>query len=165
MWKEAVIAVVLMALAGWYFWPVRATITLTRDEINAGAVEAAITDYRREYDWKTKTWTADVRTREDAIQSVLVDMGEHPDIIATRDAYARRFSIPTVYTGYVQRGTQIALAKRLRGEQMAMPELKVAKGYHITRAFGSAAMVKDGDPEPQFGCIDGYHWNGRECVK
>jgi hypothetical protein len=155
----------ILVLAGWYFWPSAVETVLTREEINAGAVEAAISDYRREYDWSTKTWTPDVRSREDAIQSVLVDMGSHPDIIAERDAYARRFSLPTVYTKYVEEGTKIALAKRLHGERMVMPELKIAKGYHITRSNGSAAIVKDGDPEPIFGCMEGYQPTGNGCIR
>jgi hypothetical protein len=141
-------------MVGWYFWPWPAQIVLTRDEINAGAVEAMISDYRRPG-----------RSREDAIQSVLVDMGSHPDIIARRDSYARQFSIPTIYTRYVEQGAKITLAKRLRGEQMVMPELKVAEGHHITRWNGSAALVKDGDFEPTFGCIAGYHPTGNGCSR
>lgn len=160
-----IVPIAVLALAGWYFWPHAAEIVLSRDEINAGAVEAAIRDARREYNWNTKTWIPDVRTREDAIQSVLVDMGERPDIIAIRDGYARQFSIPTVYTKYVEEGIKIAMAKRLKGERMEWPVLKLRDGYHITRWNGSAMMVKDGDPEPQFSCMEGYHPTGSGCIR
>jgi hypothetical protein len=144
--------------------PLLASPILTNDEINACATMVAIDDYRRDFGNNASTSLPFKRTREDAIQSLIVDMGEHPDFIAVAASYARQFSIPTVYSRYVEDGTKLCIAMKMRGEKIEMPPLKVADGYHVTRSNGSAALVKDGDPEPIFGCMEGYRPTGTGCV-
>lgn len=138
---------------------------LTNAEINACAVMVAIQDYRSGFDWSTEKKIPNERSEEDAIQALLVDSGPNPDFIATSAAYKRSIGLDTVYTRYVQDGTKLCLAKKMRGEEIVMPELKVRAGYHVTRWNGSAALVKDGDLEPVFGCMDGYHPTGTGCAK
>lgn len=153
--KIVVSCVVVGLLIIWWSWPqvlsIVAPIVLTNEEINACAVEAAIEDYRREYDWKTKTWTPNARSRDDAIQSLIVDSGEHPNFIRVAEGYKQSIGLRTVYDSYVERGREIAMKKKLSGETIIFPSLKVADGYHVTRWNGSASLVKDGAPKPIFG--------------
>lgn len=167
--KTAFILLAALSIATYWFWtPIAGTvapIVASDDEINACATIVAIKEYRRKYDWKTKAWMPDARSEEDAIQSLIVDEGERPNMLARKASYERQFSIPTVYTKYVEDGAKLCMAKKLRGEKIEFPTLRVRDGYHITRWNGSAAMVKDGDQEPVFSCIDTYHPTGNGCVK
>lgn len=139
LFPRAVVAVVAQA------------IPMTDDEINACATMVALKDYRREYDRKTKQWIPDVRSEEDAIQSLLVDEGDRPDMLRRKASYERQFSIPTVYTRYVDEGILLCAQMKMRGEKINFPDLKIRDGYHITRWNGSAALVKNGEAEPTFG--------------
>lgn len=130
---------VALGFAAWRLYPRAFAVAISDEEINACAVEAAIANYRRGDE-----------TREDAIQSVIVDMGERPDIFAKAAAYkwtAQR----TIYDKYLDDGRRMCIERKLRGEKISMPELKVRDGYHVMRWYGSAALVKDGEPEPVFG--------------
>lgn len=149
--KTILVVLTLTAASSWWFWPKIISATMTDDEINACATIVALKDYRREYDFNTKTWIANVRTEEDAMQSLIVDEGLRPDMLGKKASYERQFSIPTVYTKYVQEGIKLCAAKKLRGEKIEFPVLKVKDGYHVTRWNGSASLVKDGEPEPVFG--------------
>lgn len=158
-------AIALLAALAVWFYPRLAAVVLTDDEINACATIVALQDYRREYDRKTKAWIPDVRTEEDAMQSFIVDEGLRPDILRKKAAYEKQFSIPTVYTQYVEEGTKLCIAKKRRGEKIEFPALKVRDGYHVTRQNGSAALVKDGDPEPVFGFMDGFRPTGAGRIR
>lgn len=159
--------ILTIATTGWFFlWPSAiAAMIVTKEEINACAVMIAQKDYRREYNWTTKQWVADVRPIEDATESLIVDEGERPDFLAKKIAYERRFSIPTVYTRYVNEGSKLCIRKKLLRQKIEMPVLSVRDGSHVARWNGSAALVRNGESEPVFGCIEGYHPTGSGCVK
>lgn len=162
-------SIVSLLVAGYWIWPqpflAAISVAMTKDEINSCAVMVAIQDYRSGYDWNTKTKIPNERSEDEAIDSLLVDSGPHPDFIAVSASYKRSIGLETVYTQYVRDGTKLCLAKKLRGEKIVMPELKVRVGYHITRQNGSATLVKDGMPEPVFSCMQGYRPTGVGCVK
>lgn len=164
---KVLVAVMLLGLVigAYFFWPTIAKAALTNDEINACAVMVARKDYRSGYDWNTKKKIPDDRSQESADQSLIVDNGIHPDFIALSDSYHRSIGIDTVFTYYVNDGIKLCIAMKLRGEKIVMPELKVRDGYHVTRWNGSAALVKNGEQEPVFSCVEGYHPTGHGCVK
>lgn len=152
-----------------YDAPSLAGVLLTHDEINACAVMIAREDARGDYDLNTKKMVPGVLSQEDADDSLLLNEGDHPDILYKRDAYQSRFHLRTMYDDYVDRGIRLCLLKKAKSEKIEMPVLKVKDGYHIYRsAGGSAAIVKNGDKEPHFECMAGYHPSGNDidgCVK
>jgi hypothetical protein len=156
--------IVLFSLAGiaitaafiyWLAWPGAAKIVFTEDELNAGAAEAALEYYMKE-------WARPGRTREDAEAALAVD-GYH-NILSQARAYNKRYgggSMKTVYEVWAERAPAICLRHKLAGEPIVMPSYGPPPGYHIVRSdTGSAAMVKDGEPAPQFGCAPGFHYAG-----
>lgn len=128
-----------------------APIVLTADEINACAAMVAIDDNRRDVGNNAPTSLPFKRSREEAIESLALEMGEHPNFIAASDAYKKSIGLDTVYTRYIKDGIKLGTAMKMRGEKIEMPIIKVRDGYHITRWNGSGAVVKDGNPEPVFG--------------
>jgi len=160
----SVVSVTLAIIVGWIRPPsMTPGVEFTKDEINACAVMVARADYRRAYDWKKKKWVDDGRSQGDADQSFIVDNTETPDFVAVAAAYGRRFSTKTVYQVYVDDGTKLCRAMKARGAIIAMPQLTVRSGYHVTRWAGSAALVANGTAEPVFGCIEGYRPTALDC--
>lgn len=141
-------------------------IPVTNEELNACAVMVARADYRKEYDWKTKQWIPDVHTQDDADQSLIVDSGLRPNFIVIAKSYDW-LGVPTKYHKYLEDGRKLCIKMKLAGEKIVMPVLRVCDGYHVTRSAGtgSAALVKDGEPEPVFRCAEGYHESPNGCVK
>lgn len=139
---------IVVAVAGWFFAaPSMARVFASRDEINRCAQRVALReDYRGD------------------VASFLVDGNQ--DILGASDAYHESIGLDTVYTVWARKGAKECLKLKLTGRPIpqAITETDLPKGYHITRWNGSAALVKDGDPEPVFGCSDGYHPTGTSCV-
>lgn len=147
-----VIGVVAIAALAYFVPDVLARPLLTRDDINRCAAYIALHE-KGGYDGD--------------VAAFLVDNGSHPDFIAKSDGYHRSIGLDTVYTSYVRDGTALALRLKLTFKPMPEypSEAQLPKGYHITRSNGSASLVKDGEPEPVFGCMDGYHATGSGCAK
>ena len=139
-----------------------AEAVLTRDEINACATMIAIDDYMKGYpDFKP--------TRQQAIESLVLDDGTRPDYIAKSDGYHASIGLDTAYTVYVDKGKSLCLRLKAEGKKIEWPELKIGADCHISGGTASRALVCGNDPEPIFGCSDGYHSvtgrPGDDCVK
>jgi hypothetical protein len=134
---KALVSVAVIAAIVW--WIVGAFL-VTDNELNACAVILARADY-----------LAQGENQEDADQALIVDTSERPDILSIARNYDRRpLGAETVYQDWVKRGRRLCIKKHLTGERITAPVLKIRTGYHVTRANGGAALVKDGDPEPIF---------------
>ena len=145
-----VILILVMLGATWFFAPPSlARVLVSRDEINRCAQRIALReDYKGD------------------VASFLVD-GGNQDILGISDAYHKSIGLDTVYTTWARKGARECLRLKLIGRAIPpkITEAELPKGYHITRWNGSAQLVKDGDPEPVFGCMDGYHPTGTGCVR
>lgn len=132
-----------------------APMILSRSEINDCAVIEARKDELKD----------DEGDQQSADDSILVDYGDPPDVVRMADQYD--FVGPTIFRRYVNDGIFLCLFKKLTRQKIEMPSIKLRAGYHITRWNGSASLVKNGDPEPIFGCETGYHPNpnGEGCTK
>lgn len=135
------------------------SMVFTDDQLDACAAEAEFNSYVKENHQRApKDSLADIR--ENAAASMAVD-GDYHHITQTARQYAGAYSLRTVYDDYLQDGRDICLKHRLAGEQITMPHFDAPRGYHVYRDMsGSAALVKDGDPNPKFDCIEGYHASG-----
>ncbi len=146
---------VMAGLVAYFLRSVVTRVVFTEDELNTCAAEAALAYYMNECGRPG-------RTREDAESSLAVD--GYYNIIGKARAYQKRFgggALKTVYEVWAERAPMICMKHKLAGTQITMPLYGALVGYHITRSpEGSAAMVKDGDTEPQFGCGHGYHSTG-----
>lgn len=98
------------------------------------------------------------------VEAFLVDT-PGGDIIPEARAMAKQYPAMTWVEKNRNEGIRLALRMKAAGLKIEMPELTLKPGYHITRWNGSAALVKDGDPEPVFGCIEGYRPTGNRCIK
>ena len=97
-------------------------------------------------------------------QQVAMEMeleGDFGSILEMAAAYDKRFHIPTIYSQWRDEAPAICLKFKMSWTKIDYPPHGALPGYHITRSTGgSAAIVKDGDPEPVFGCMGGYHDTG-----
>lgn len=102
----------------------------------------------------------------ETVDGLLVDVPSG-DLVAEAAKYDSNpmFAGMTIYHKWVAQGRDLCVAKKLRGEAIVVRKLEVSKGYHLSSMTGSRALVKDGDPEPVFGCVDGWHDNGNGCSK
>lgn len=126
-----------------------AQAAFTRDELNACAAEAAFQTYLK---WENGD-------AERAATSLAL-VGYY-GILEKRDVYRKSVDFRTLYDEWADEALGICKKHRAKHEPIKMPHYGVPHGYHISRSIdGSASIVKDGDPEPQFRCIDGYHDSG-----
>lgn len=138
LWPRAIAAVVKPMAA----------IIASDDEVNACAQQIALADMYK-----------------GNIEAFLVDT-PNANLIAQAKAYSWT-AAETVMAKWVRQGREMCLRLKLTGQPIPKLITQVRPGYHITRSNGSAMLVKDGDPEPVFGCMEGYHpnSNGDGCVK
>lgn len=140
-------AIIVLAASVWEF----VGLTFSQEQLDACAAEAELIE-------TIKYENGNVQEAKNAMS---VD-GDYRVIFDLSASYYRSLGLRTAYTGYAEKAPSICRSHWILGEKIAMPDISIQSGYHITRdGNGSAAVVKDGEQEPKFGCADGYHSSGR----
>jgi hypothetical protein len=150
----AIVGAATIAGAIYWFYPTIAAVAMTDDELNACAVQVALGS-----PVNGKYWTYEGR-----VDALLVDT-PGGDLLGEARSDAKHYSLKTISQVWVDEGAKLCLKMKMAGETIKTPDLKVRDGYHIYRWNGSAQLVKNGDADPVFKCIDGYHPNGTGCVR
>lgn len=150
------LALALCAGAGavgvWMTWPLPAQMIFDKHQLNACAAEAALESYMENGS----------KSRQGAEETLAMD--RYQNILETAQAYHKRFGmygLKTIYERWADAAPAICAKHVINGESIVMPNYGVRPGYHITRSpEGSAAIVRDGDPEPVFGCAEEFYATG-----